>query len=136
MRDFDEIDRIFRIVDEMFSRGFSGGYTKSNYTDTTGHVDINEDDDHIYLTLEIKVANEDLEVKPSEYDISLEIMSEGSWRKKTFRLPCKVKPETAIITFNNYILDITLDKDNSEDNKITENDKKIIEKRLKELGYL
>jgi len=40
------------------------------------------------------------------------VMAEGKWYKKNFRLPAKINPETSKISFNNYVLDIVLEKVN------------------------
>jgi HSP20 family molecular chaperone IbpA len=110
MRDFDEFDDMFKKIQEMMDREFTGGYKNSNIRSKDYDVDIQEDDDHIYITMEIKVREEDLTVTPKEDMIVLEFMDSGSWNKKTIKLSSKIDPKKAKITFNNCILDIQLCK--------------------------
>ena len=113
MNDFDEEDDpFFRILDRLFGGMDYGGYKYSEEKGySNGFVDIFEDEDYLYITAEIKVRNEDLEVKPEKDRLSLEIMSNGRWSRKSMSLPCIVKPETAKVTFNGFVLDVKLEKE-------------------------
>ncbi len=117
MTNIDDVDRIFRIFDEMMRKNFSGGYaTSRDYSND--FLDIFEDDDYIYITLELNVQEEDIEVEAQHTKVVLEIMSEGKWSKKGINLPSIVNPKTAKISYNRGILDIELEKveDNEENN--------------------
>jgi len=82
------------------------------------NIDINEDDKHIYFTVELRgVANENMNVTPKEKSIQLEVMAEGKWHKRNFRLPAKIVPKTSKVSFNNCVLDVVLQKV-QEDNEI------------------
>ena len=109
MKDWDEIDRMFKILNDMMDNNFSGAYSTDKHTPNEV-LDIQEDDKHIYISAEIKVRDEDISVIPNEDSISFEIMTDGRWSKKTLNLPCKVKPKSAKISFKNYVLDVELEK--------------------------
>ena len=122
MRDWDDFENIFKLLEDMMSSNYSGGYMKRNshnYSDIS--IDMQEDDDYIYITMELKVQEEDLDISINEDFISLEIMLEGVWRKRNIKLPTRVDPKSAKTSFNNYILDIKLKKlreNNNVDEKI------------------
>ena len=131
----EDMDRIFKLMDAMTNQNFSGGYMNNNPNSCTQYsagypndldnpedynIDISEDDKHIYFTVELRgVADEDMNIIPKENSIQLEVMIKGKWHKKDFRLPHKIIPESSEITFNNYVLDIVLEKkDEPKRNKI------------------
>jgi len=122
MKDWDDFENIFKLLEDMMSSNYSGGYMKRNshnYSDIS--IDMQEDDDYIYITMELKVQEEDLDISINEDFISLEIMLEGVWRKRNIKLPTRVDPKSAKTSFNNYILDIKLKKlreNNNVDEKI------------------
>jgi len=109
MIDFDDMDDIFKRIQDMMNHDFSGGYTRGgNYRDYG--IDIQEDEKYIYMTVELKIREEDLTVTPKEDSIILEVMMDGSWTKRIVKLPKPVDPKSAKITFNNCILDVQLKK--------------------------
>ena len=111
MIDFDDMDDIFRRIQDMMNSDFSGGYSRykgGNYRDYG--IDIQEDDKYIYMTVELRVRDEDLTVTPNENAIILEVMMDGSWNKRIIRLPSPVDPKSAKISFINCILDVKLKK--------------------------
>ena len=134
----EDVRRIFRLMDNMFNfddmNNFSGGYmsgTPNSYAKyrygngledpENYNIDIYEDDKHIYFTVELRgVRDEDMNVVPKENSIQLEVMTEGKWYKKEFRLPSKIKPESSKISFNNYVLDIVLEKKNESVQSVQE----------------
>jgi HSP20 family molecular chaperone IbpA len=125
MRDID--DWINRIMKDFFGGDIDelpyGGY---KYRDTykkpqepgvalfEKDVNIFYDDEHIYITADLKVPDEDMKVTPMENGILMEFMKEGSWRRRTLKIPRKANPSSAQITYVNGILDITLDIEEEE----------------------
>ena len=102
MREFDEIDRFFKALEGMMDGNFTGGYgippeSHERIDSSDRGVDIFEDEENIYITLELRVPDDDLKVIPKEEELSIEIMSDGIWKKKSFKLPTKVDPKTAKI---------------------------------------
>jgi len=74
-------------------------------------IDLFEDDDHVYITIDAGYLNED--------DVSLEVNTESavvhieSRSLKLFKeldLPSKVDPETLTKKFKNGVLDVTIEK--------------------------
>lgn len=112
MIDFDEFDDIFRRIQNMINNEYSGGvrYRRREGNVREDNIDIQEDDKHIYITVELRVRDEDLTVYPQEDMIVLEVMIDGAWSRKVIRLPTLVNPKSAKISFNNFILDIVLKK--------------------------
>lgn len=118
MNDIDEEDDpFFKILNRIFGGLDYGGYKYSERNGySNGFVDIFEDEDYLYITAEIKVRDEDLEVKPEEDRLIVEIMSSGKWTRRNIGLPYIVIPESAKITFNRGVLDVKLKrrKDDSD----------------------
>lgn len=112
MRDIDDIDNIFRIFEDMMDSSFSGAYKYKRKDDST---DIQEDDKHIYVTIELKVQEEDFDIQIKEEYITIQVMLNGMWKKKSVKLPTKIIPNKSKTTFVNGVLDIVLEKYNSEE---------------------
>ena len=110
MNNIDDVDRLFKILEEMMSRDFSGGYKTTSYSNSNRDVDIQEDGKYIYITMELKVQKEDLDIEIKEDMIVLQVMINGTWITKYINLSNKVNPKTAKTIFNNGILDIELEK--------------------------
>lgn len=117
----DEVDDIFKLMDRIMRDRFYGGYmTPSRYDNRVTNgleepeeygIDIQEDDEHIYFTVELRgIEDEDMNVIPKENSIKLEIMAKGKWHRKNFRLPAEIVPEESKVSFNNCILDMILKK--------------------------
>jgi len=121
MRDLDEFDRIFKMLNDMMDTNWSGGY-RTSQDHPNENLDLQEDRNHIYFSMELKVRDEDIQVTPLPESINIELMLDGIWRKKTIRLPCRVNPKTAKISFNNYVLDVELEKI-KDDNGINRKDR-------------
>jgi HSP20 family molecular chaperone IbpA len=106
MRDIDDIDNLFKRMEEMMSKSFYGGYARAG---SRKDIDISEDDKHLYVTIELRgVKQDNLVVTPKEDSISLEIMNDNSWINRTYSLPSKINPKKSKISFNNCILDMEL----------------------------
>jgi HSP20 family molecular chaperone IbpA len=106
MRDIDDIDNLFKHMEEIMNKSFYGGYARAG---NRRDIDISEDDKHLYVTIELRgVEKDNLVVTPSEDAITLEIMNGNSWINKTYSLPSKINPKKSKISFNNCILDIEL----------------------------
>jgi len=123
MKDIDEIDRMFRMLRDMMDGGFSGGYYSrdinerphSSYNDK---ADIQEDENSIYITLELRVQEEDIQVTALEDKLVVEVMLEGAWKRNNLKLPSLVNPKSMVTSFNNYVLDIKLDKQKENKNGV------------------
>ena len=113
MFDTDDFEDIFRIIEDMMNSNFSGGYYKRSYKNSKEDdelIDISEDEDNIYITVELRgIADEDISVEPEEYKIILELMVDGKWSRKSIPLTSKIKPENSKINYNNCILDMVLE---------------------------
>lgn len=113
-------DEFFDLVDKLINSQFSGGYIRRNYSrpqqkyneeEENKIIDISEDDEHIYATIQLTgVRDDDLNVIPSENSISIEFKIDGSWYRRTFKLPSRIDPITSQISYKNFILDVVLDK--------------------------
>ena len=122
-----DIDRIFRMMDDLMNKGYSGGYT--NYEDISYQeeenplVDISEDNNNVYITIELMgIDKDDVKVIVEPENLVLEVLLNNKIHKKSFRLPYPVKTKGNKINFNNGILDVILKKDNKYERKeITSN---------------
>jgi len=131
MREIDEIDDIFKLMDRLIKNSFSGGYAsryRPNYNEDNYISDttcIFNYEDTISLSIELKnLNNEDLKVTPNENGLIIEAFLDGEWIRKSIKFPEKVDPKSAKISFNNFILDVEL-------NKVKENDNERIQKNNK-----
>ena len=117
----NEIDALFKLMDELMRTSFTGGYypRNSNFiynnriTDIRDdtEIDYEEDKDWIYLTIELRgVEKEDLNVELKEKAILIEAITEDKNIKKDYPLPCKINPKKSKICFNNYVLSLELKK--------------------------
>jgi len=113
-----DIDKIFRMMEEMMDKGFSGGYNYIGEEQSTSQyddnplVDIHEDNKYVYLTIELcDLREEDFKVIVEPEWLILEILLNGKMYEKSFKLPYPVKTKNKKITFNNGILDVVLRKD-------------------------
>ena len=108
-------------IQRIFNDSFSGGYMSRRPTDYGEYeknvlyagreLEILDFNDYITITIQLQgVRDEELEVKPEENSIIISYMLDGIWKRKPLRLPIKVKPDTAKISFNNFVLDIKLEK--------------------------
>lgn len=117
--DFWEGEDIFGLIERLISSEFYGGYTRrsSSYQHNKEYDSaFIEDDKYIYFTLELRgITEENLSAAVHESEIKLELMKSGRWRYYTIPIVVdgtkkKVIPETAEISFNNYVLDIVMEK--------------------------
>lgn len=115
----EDWDDFFDLIDKLMNSRFSGGISRSYYNpskkrkeDEKKIIDITEDDEHIYATIQLTgIPDDNLNVIPNENSIHLEFQTmEGGWYRRTFLLPSKIDPITSQISYKNYILDVTLDK--------------------------
>jgi len=109
MFDIDDFDDIFRNVERIIEDSYTGGYSRQS-RQINRMIDVLEDDDHIYITAEIRIPEEDISVEVEEMHIIFNVMDDGAWQRKIQHLPCKVNKDTAKITYNNCIIDIILEK--------------------------
>ena len=116
----DDFDWWIRKINEMFDSTNYGGYLKDNddtvYNYKDKGIDIQIDDDYIYITVETKSNENDLKVTPKDEHLTVEYVVNGSWLRRNIPLPKKVVPDTAKITFvnNTGILDVSLEIDKNE----------------------
>lgn len=118
----EDIDKIFKMMDEMMNNSFTGGvYTGGCYPKNAdviykdikhdSEIDYSEDDDWIYITVELSgVERDDLTVDIKSNSIHIEVATESKTFKKDYTLSCKVNSKKSKICFNNYVLDIELKK--------------------------
>lgn len=116
----EDWDDFFDLVDKLMNSRFSGGISRSYYTPSKQRekkeeekkiIDITEDDEHIYATIQLTgVRDDDLNVIPNEDSLSIEFKIDGIWYRRTFPLPNKIDPITSQISYKNFILDVVLDK--------------------------
>lgn len=128
MDDVDDIERIFRLMDEIMNTSNWGGYyfprgqniiynnINKNVVDSK-EIDFFEDDDFIYLTMELRgVSEENLVVEPKEESIKIEVIAGDKPLKRGYDLPSKILPKKSIVKFNNCVLDVRLTKKKEKKN--------------------
>lgn len=110
----DDFDDLFDTLDRIMRNEFSGGVMRRTYQPSDKDeptIDVTEDNEHIYITIDLKnVEEENLKITPEQDYISLQMMYDGTWSHRKFRLPAPVDPISAEINYKNYILDIVLRK--------------------------
>jgi HSP20 family molecular chaperone IbpA len=122
----DEINRIFKLMEETMNRSFTGGFytggcypknsniiysNKINSLKDDKEIEYSEDDDWIYLTMELRgVDKDDLTVDLKADSIKIEVLVSGKEVKKDYPLPCKIDTKKSTICFNNYVLSLELRK--------------------------
>ena len=117
----NEIERIFRLMDEMMKNSFTGGYlsrdgnfiysNKTNDIREDTEIEFQEDMDWIYLTMELRgVEKDDLNVVLKKDAILIEVIAGGREIKKDYALPCEINTKKSKICFNNYVLSLELRK--------------------------
>ena len=122
----DDIDILRRLMESFFgNNNFTGGikFIDSdnrripNYSNRDD-IDIHTDNEHIYITAELRVPDEDMKVTPQKNGIIIEAMIDGSWRRWPIQIPSACNPKSAKITYVNGVLDVTLDIVESNNNGI------------------
>ncbi|MGC8609320.1 MAG: archaeal heat shock protein Hsp20 [Thermoplasmata archaeon] len=74
-------------------------------------TDINDDASKVYVTYELPgISKDDIDLKVSEYNITLNVNDEQRKYYKSIDFDYKIKPETASAKFNNGLLDVTVEK--------------------------
>jgi len=127
MWDEDEFNNLWKKLQDIIDNNYTGAYMPNRrfgeWRNTEyGHeekgviyasreLEILDFDEYITITVEFKgVRDEDLEVEPEEQAVIISYMADGVWRKRPLKLPYRINPKTAKISFNNCILDIRLEK--------------------------
>ncbi len=101
--DEDSFDGVFSGIEEMLS-GMSGGETPP--------VDIHEYDDELCVVVDIPDANrEDIDIQCDGRTVAIRAATEPSPSLKRVDLPAYVDDQSAQTSFNNGVLEITLDRD-------------------------
>lgn len=128
MENVDDIERMFRLMDEIMGSSSWGGYyiprgrniiynNRSKDIRDSKEVEFFEDEDFIYLTMELRgVEEENLVVEPKEESIRIEVIAGEKPLKREYDLPSKILPKKSIIKFNNYVLDVRLTKKKEKKN--------------------
>jgi len=109
----DDFDAFFRMLERAMGEGFSGGYRRDSNRQRSDNsdIDILEDENHIYITIELRELQEsDINVTIEDDLLVLQLLMEGSWYRKSLRLPKQVNPKSMKVLFNNGIMDIELEK--------------------------
>jgi len=116
---FDEIDDIFKMMNRIFERDTPTSSDISKYIDYRASERI-IDDDCIYYTVVLKDVNKsELDVKPYEDRIHIDIKG----FEEEFPTPYDIIPEKTKITYINGLLDITTYMtDEAKNNRIDIND--------------
>ena len=107
-----DMDDLFKRLEELMNSDFSGGYMKptENHSEEKEIIDITDDEQNVYITVDLRLDDDDISVTPKDKSIILEIMFDGSWKRKVIQLKYTVDRKTAVITSVNGVLDITLKK--------------------------
>ena len=104
------VEDIFDMLEKMFDGNFAGGYKFSNNKRTNDSIiDVNETDNHLYITIQAGANEEDIFIDVKEDILSLRILLGDGEYKRAFSIPL-VEPESLEKTYNNGILDISLMK--------------------------
>ena len=108
MSDVDDIDRIFRILDRILNSSFSGGIRlpESHYQ----NVDVIEDEDSIYITIDLGNADGNLDIIPLRSGILLEGNINGEEKRQILDVGIDLDKDTLESSLNNGILDIRIKK--------------------------
>jgi len=108
MSDIDDIDRIFRILDSILNSSFSGGIKlpQTHYQ----NVDMMEDDDSIYITIDLGNADGNLDIIPLRSGILIEGNINGEERRQILDVGIDLDKDSLESSLNNGILDIRIRK--------------------------
>lgn len=122
-RDLTDMFDVFgKLMNSNFTGGISRRYSypsssygrqQKNIKDEEKKIDITEDDEHIYATIDLSeynIPDDNLNIKPNESSLVIEYTMNGNWYRRTFELPSEIDPITSQITYKNSILDAILDK--------------------------
>ena len=121
----DDIDILRKLMQSFFGNyddEFAGGIKFSdssvNYSNRDD-MDIFSDDNHIYITAELRVPDEDMKITPEKDGLIIEVMQDGSWRRfKKIPISSICNPKSARITYKNGILDVVLERMNNGETNI------------------
>ncbi|MFB6126245.1 MAG: Hsp20/alpha crystallin family protein [Halolamina sp.] len=103
---FDDIfDQIERMMNEM-----AGGMDDAGFGTET-HVDIHEDDDELRLVADLPgVSKDDINLRCDGETLTVDARGDRREYSERVRLPARVDEHSAAATFNNGILEVTLDR--------------------------
>lgn len=113
----DEYPDIWDIINRIMQNDFHGGFmrvprysrNKHEVEEKSSYIDMQADDEFVYVTIELRERNEsDIELSVSDDILTLKLLIEGTYHEKPIPLPTKVIPKSMKKSFNNGILDITL----------------------------
>ncbi|SEA23889.1 HSP20 family protein [Haloplanus vescus] len=104
---FDEIERMMNEMTGANSNAMSDG---SGFASET-HVDIYEDDEEVRLVADLPGVEKDaIELKCDGKTLTISATSPHREYDERVRLPARVDEHSASATFNNGILEVTVDK--------------------------
>ena len=110
MRDWDNIDRMFDMIDEIMQNKFTGGIQFGG-NNPKYPVELMQDNDNIYITLSIgNVQKDDVFIDLSPDSVQFRILTEEGEHKREMKLPSEVHPDSIKNTLKNGILDLTIKK--------------------------
>lgn len=104
---FDDIfDQIERMMNEM-----AGAVDDDAGFGTETHVDVHEDDDELRLVADLPgVAKEEISLRCDGETLTVDARGDRREYSERVRLPARVDEHSAQATFNNGILEVTLDR--------------------------
>lgn len=81
-------------------------------------TDLTEDKDKIYVTYELPgVSKENIDVKVSDYNVTINVREEKRKYYKSIDFDYKLKPESSSAKFVNGMLDLTVEREKEEEKK-------------------
>jgi HSP20 family protein len=106
----DIFDEIERMMNEMTGTGTGAVGDGSGFTSET-HVDIYEEDDQVRLVADLPGVEKDaIELKCDGKTLTISATSPHREYDERIRLPARVDEHSASASFNNGILEVTVDK--------------------------
>jgi HSP20 family molecular chaperone IbpA len=110
-----------RLIEDILSGRFSGGYIRrtndygrkeEGVIYASSKKEILDFDDYITITIDLYgVRDEDLNIKTKNDKMDISFMYDGIWDNiPTMRIPPNIDKNTIKTSFNNFILDIQMEK--------------------------
>ncbi|SIQ74593.1 HSP20 family protein [Haladaptatus litoreus] len=113
----DPFDDLFREIERMMNDMMGGNVDMQVDTGTPAgfggdtHVDIHEDDEHVRVIADLPgVEKEDINLKCDGETMTISAVSDHREYDERISLPARVDERSAKATYNNGVLEVTLEK--------------------------
>jgi HSP20 family protein len=111
----DIFQEIERMMNEMVGQQTGRGFESSGFeaVDTT-HVDVYDDDGTVRVVADLPgVAKSDISLQCDGEVVTIAASNETRQYDERVSLPARVDPETGAATYNNGVLEVTFERDES-----------------------